>query len=257
MNDLEWIQIPALTDNYSYVLADKSSGVSAVIDPSEFEPVDHCLEARGIRPQFIFNTHHHWDHVGGNLELKQKYGSKLVTSAYDRDRVEGSTDSFDPSRMFTFGNHSFSILEIPGHTLGHVALWFQAAGYLFSGDTLFALGCGRLFEGSATQMWSSLSKMAALPDETLVLCAHEYTLKNSDFALALEPENLELKQLRGLLAERRSKGLSTVPTRLGHEKRLNPFLRCSQPAFKELLGLAGDTDPVEVFAHVRRLKDKF
>ena len=257
MNSLEWFQLPALQNNYVYLIHDRESGSAAVIDPSESDSVYKLISSKGLKLQYIFNTHHHWDHVGGNSDLKEKTGCQIVTSKYDKDRIEGSDATFNPSEMFRFGDNSFSVLDIPGHTLGHVALWFRAQGYLFCGDTLFSLGCGRLFEGTAQQMWASLRKLIELPDETMVFCAHEYTLKNCEFALSLDPDNGELRRLKSQLASKRARGISTVPTLLGDEKRLNPFLRCEDPSFKKLIGFSRDAEAVEVFAHVRRLKDGF
>ncbi|HEX4923596.1 MAG TPA: hydroxyacylglutathione hydrolase [Bdellovibrionales bacterium] len=249
--------LPALSDNYVYILRDESAGLTAAVDPSEAGPVVEWLESRGHKLNLIYNTHHHWDHVGGNVELRTRYGCEVLTSGYDFARVNSATEKFEMSEVHRFGHNRFQVFEIPGHTLGHVALWFEDAGIVFTGDTLFGLGCGRLFEGTPQQMWDSLSRLASLPDETLVYCGHEYTRKNCEFALSLDPKNSELSRYYARLTSARERGEPTVPSRLGDEKRLNPFLRCGDAAYKKLLGFAPDAPAVDVFAHVRRLKDGF
>lgn len=244
---LEILVLNALQDNYVYLLHDPITSATATIDPSEARPVSDALRARGWRLDTIFNTHHHWDHVGGNEELKRETGARIVVSHYDGShaRIPGADATLKEGEIFRWGSYDVHPLELPGHTLGHVALWIPQAKVLFTGDTLFSIGCGRLFEGTPGQMWASLSKLRALPDDTKVYCGHDYTAANVKFALSLEPANEGLK--------RKS---NTVPSLLGEEKALNPFLRADDAAIARLLKLE-TSGPVKVFAELRRRKDVF
>ena len=226
--------VPCLRDNYAWLAVDRDEGVIAVVDPSESEPVKHALEARGLKLTHILNTHHHMDHVGGNLALKETFGAKIVGPGKDAARV----------------------LEIPVHTRGHIAFWFPDDSVVFTGDTLFAMGCGRLFEGDPPTMWSSLSKLMKLPDSTRVYCGHEYTEANGRFALTVEPANPDLQARMADVKAARAKGLPTLPSNIGIEKKTNPFLRTASPEIRQTLGLETAPD-VEVFAETRRRKDKF
>jgi hydroxyacylglutathione hydrolase len=253
---LEILQIPVLEDNYVYLLHEPDSGATAAVDPAVAGPVLEALDARGWRLSHVLNTHHHGDHVGGNLALKAATGCAIVGAAGDRHRIPGIDLFFGDGDEFRLGAVSARILEVPGHTSGHIAFWFEDAAALFCGDTLFALGCGRLFEGSAEQMWRSLERLRALPPQAKVFCAHEYTQANARFALTLEPGNAALCERARRVEALRREGLATVPSSLGEELATNPFLRPESPEIREGLGLP-DAPEVEVFAEIRRRKDVF
>lgn len=254
MAGLEIVPVPCLRDNYAYLLI--ADGEGAVVDPSEAEPVSRALAARNLKLTHILNTHHHHDHVGGNLGLKSARGAKIVGAEKDRARIPGLDIGLREGDTFRLGAHEARILEIPAHTSGHIAYWFVEAKAVFTGDTLFLMGCGRLFEGTPEMMCASLAKLAALPDDTRVFCGHEYTLNNARFALTLEPSNADLQKRMREVAERRAKGLPTVPATIALEKKTNPFLRASSPEIRRTLGLERASD-VEVFAEMRRRKDAF
>lgn len=253
---MEIERLPCRTDNYVWLLHEPRTGSVAVVDPADAEPVAERLAARGETLDFILNTHHHGDHVGGNLALKARYGCTVVGPRADAARIPGIDIALGEGDRFAFGAEEARIFDVPGHTRGHIAFWFEGAGALFCGDTLFALGCGRLFEGSPAQMWDSLSKLRALPDATQVYCAHEYTQSNARFALTADPANAALKARAASVDAARAKGEATVPSLLGEEKRTNPFLRADDPGLARAAGLAGAA-PADVFAAVRAAKDRF
>lgn len=253
---LEIIQIPVLNDNYVYLVHDPRTNTTGVVDPAVPEPVLDNLKARGWQLNYILNTHHHSDHVGGNLALKAATGCEIVGPKADQDRIPGIDIRVGDEDRWTLGQSEAHIFDVPGHTRGHIAYWFADSNALFCGDTLFAMGCGRLFEGTPGQMWTSLQKFSALPDETLIYCAHEYTESNGRFALHIEPENASLQDRMVKVRQARAKGKPTVPSRLGTERATNPFLRASDPKLQKALGLLG-ADPVTVFAQTRQLKDEF
>lgn len=248
--------IPALSDNYVYLFKDPQSDAVGIVDPGEPGPVLAALDRTGWRPTHIFNTHHHADHIGGNGVLKQRFGCTIIGPAADRGRIPELDVVVADEDTYHFGSHEVRVFETPGHTSGHVAFWFPDASALFSGDTLFALGCGRLFEGTPAQMWNSLLKLRELPADTRVYCGHEYTLSNARFAVSIDPGNPALKERAADIAVLRDAGKPTIPTTLGVERATNPFLRADDPALAAELGLAG-ADPVEVFAEIRRRKDHF
>lgn len=255
---LEVVQIPALSDNYIYLVHEPTTGATAAVDPAQAEPVLEALAARGWHLSLILNTHHHADHVGGNLALKQRTGCVIVGSNWDREhgRIPGIDRGVGDGHLIPLGDARARALTVPGHTLGHVAYQFADDALLFGGDTLFGMGCGRLFEGSAEQMWTSLSKLRDLPAETQVYCAHEYTAANGRFALSLEPGNAALvARMREVESLRRS-GRPTVPFTLAEEAATNPFLRPQSAELRAALGLE-EADDVEVFAEIRRRKDGF
>ncbi|WP_367025801.1 hydroxyacylglutathione hydrolase [Methylococcus sp. ANG] len=253
---LEIVQIPVLEDNYVYLLHEPDSGATAAVDPAVAGPVLEALDARGWRLSHVLNTHHHGDHVGGNLELKAATGCAIVGAAGDRHRIPGIDVALKDGEEFRLGSASARMLEVPGHTSGHVAFWFEDDAALFCGDTLFALGCGRLLEGSAEQMWRSLERLRALPPEARVYCAHEYTLANARFAATMEPGNAALRERMSRVETLRRDGLATVPSSLDEELATNPFLRPESPEIRQGLGLVQAPD-VEVFAEIRRRKDGF
>lgn len=256
MRGLEVVQIPVLRDNYVYLAHDGATGACAAVDPAVAEPVLAALDQRGWRLSHILNTHHHHDHVGGNLELKRRTGCTVVGNAEDAARIPGIDVRVRDGDAYALGASRAEVIAVSGHTIGHIAYWFAGAGVLFCGDTLFALGCGRLFEGTASQMWQSLSRLRALPDETRVYCAHEYTEANAAFALAVDPENATLAARAEAVRAARRAGRPTVPSTMAEERRTNPFLRADDPSLARAAGLAG-ADPTAVFAEIRRRKDHF
>ncbi|GLQ05301.1 hydroxyacylglutathione hydrolase [Sneathiella chinensis] len=256
MSKLEIHQIPVLNDNYLYLIKDPDSDAVAIVDPAVAEPVQEKLDELGWRLTHILNTHHHFDHTGANLELKEKTGCIIVGSKADADRIPGIDIQLEDGDIFEFGTQKARIFEVSGHTLGHIAYWFEGSDALFCGDTLFALGCGRLFEGTPAQMWHSLSKFLTLPDRTKVYCAHEYTEANARFALSVEPQNAALQQRFEDILALRAKGQPTVPSTLGEEKNTNPFLRPDSPDLQETLGMGG-ADLIDIFAETRARKDSF
>lgn len=256
MSTLEIHQIPTRKDNYVYLIRESAEGRIAVVDPSDAAPVLEKLAALGWELTHILNTHHHNDHTGGNLELKEKYGCVVVGPRADRDRIAGIDIEVGEGDVYTLGGAEAKVFDTPGHTRGHIAFWFPESKALFCGDTLFALGCGRLFEGTAAQMWSSLGKFGALPDDTRVFCAHEYTQANAKFALTVESGNAALQARAKRIDELRAADRPTVPSLLGEERETNPFLRADVDALKRAIGMPG-ADAVSVFAEVRARKDNF
>lgn len=224
-DSLQVFQLPVLQDNYIYIIHDGDTKNTAVVDPALSEPVDLFLKGKGWKLDFIFSTHHHWDHTGGNLELKKRWNCKILGFKEDAHRIPGINQQLQEGEEFTFGKFHCRVLFLPGHTLGHIAYWFSKEQKLFIGDTLFAMGCGRLFEGSPQQMFSSLKQVKSLPPQTEVFCAHEYTEKNGRFALSMDPENQDLKNRMKEVVEKRKKKLSTVPFLLSEELKTNPLLR--------------------------------
>jgi hydroxyacylglutathione hydrolase len=253
---LEIHQIPVMNDNYVYLAHEAEAGVTAAVDPATTAEVFAALDAKGWRLTHILNTHHHGDHTGGNMTLKDATGCAIVGPRADRDRIPGIDIEVGDGDVFEFGNARAQVFDVPGHTRGHIAFWFEESAALFCGDTLFALGCGRVFEGSFDQMWNSLSKLKALPGETRVYCAHEYTQANGRFALSVEPDNADLVARMNQVDELRAKGTPTVPSTLAEELKTNPFLRPDSADLQRTIGMSGD-DLVAVFAETRQRKDRF
>ena len=256
---LEIVQIPVLQDNYIFLLHTAESGETAAVDPAVAEPVLDTLAQKGWRLTHILNTHHHGDHVGGNLALKRATGCRIVGAAKDRARIPGIDIEVGERDVVHLGKHRGQVLDVPGHTLGHIAYWFAEEDALFCGDTLFALGCGRLFEGSAEEMWGSLLKISALPPSTRIYCAHEYTQANARFALTVEPGNFQLVARSDQIDSLRKQGLPTVPATLAEELTTNPFLRpqSTEIRLKVDRGNAEDLSDVKIFARIRQMKDEF
>jgi hydroxyacylglutathione hydrolase len=238
--------VPCLSDNYAYLV--KSGAAVAVVDPSEAAPVRAALARRGWKPGFILNTHHHLDHCGGNLDLKQEFGALVVGPAKDADRIPGIDIGVDEASGWEFDGRKVQVLEVPAHTRG--AITFVIDGNAFTGDTLFLMGCGRLFEGNPAMMWNSLSKLMRLPDDTRIYCGHEYTQGNGRFALTLEPGNADLQ------ARMKSITVPSVPATLALEKKTNPFLRPNAPEIRKRLGME-NADTVAVFGEIRERKNNF
>jgi hydroxyacylglutathione hydrolase len=249
-------RIPARKDNYLWLAVEPEKKAVAVVDPAEAAPVRARLKELGLTLTHILNTHHHNDHTGGNLELKEEFGLTIVGPRADRDRIPGIDIAVGDGERVMLGNAEAQVFDVPGHTRGHIAYWFADSNALFCGDTLFAMGCGRLFEGSPEQMWRSLSKFRALPEETLVYCAHEYTLSNARFALTVDGGNAALRERTAKVAAMRAADQPTVPSTLAEERATNPFLRADRPELAAAVGLAGSA-PAEVFGAIRAAKDSF
>jgi hydroxyacylglutathione hydrolase len=256
MSGLQIEQFPCLDDNYGFLLHDPDTGLTAAIDTPDADRIAAELEHHGWVLSHILNTHHHADHAGGNLALKARYGCRIVGPRRDAARIPGLDAGVGDGDTVDFGAHRIEVLDTPGHTSGHIVYYLPDAQAAFVGDTLFAMGCGRLFEGSPAQMWQSLQKILQWPDDTRLYCAHEYTLANANFALSVEPENSALVTRAREVAALRRQGRPTVPTLLGQERATNPFLRPASPALQARLGLTG-ADEVSVFARTRELKDSF
>jgi len=248
--------LPCLTDNYAYIINDVNSKIVGVVDPSEARPIIAFLEKKKLKLNYILNTHHHFDHVGGNLELKKKYNAKVVGFDGDKHRIPGIDIKLKDNQKWEFGNSLVKILHIPGHTLGHICFYFKNEKIAFTGDTLFSLGCGKIFEGNHKQMLSSLNKIKKLPKNTKIYCGHEYTHKNSQFCIKYDSDNINLKKKINEVVELRSNNLPTVPTNLEDELNSNIFLRCDQNEIKIKLNMRNSED-FEVFRKVRDLKDNF
>ncbi|MCR9277362.1 MAG: hydroxyacylglutathione hydrolase [Pseudomonadaceae bacterium] len=253
---IEVHQFPCLSDNYGFLVRDDATGAVATIDTPDADAVNAALEERGWSLTHIFNTHHHFDHAGGNEALKARWGCQIVGAANDAGRIPGIDKGVHDGDRVSLGDSEAVVFEVPGHTVGHIAFYFASDGVAFVGDTLFALGCGRLFEGTPEQMWSSLGKLLALPDDTIVYCAHEYTQANANFALSVDPDNEALVARASDIARLRADGLPTVPTSMALEKATNPFLRPASVTLRQSLNMSAATD-VEVFAETRRRKDNF
>lgn len=250
------LQLPVLNDNYIYLLHDPISGETAAVDPAVAQPVLDVLEQKGWHLTYILNTHHHPDHVGGNIELKQKTGCTVIAAVSDQPRIPGFDRGVVDGDVITLGKHSARIISTPGHTSGHIVYHFADDDALFCGDTLFVMGCGRLFEGTAEQMWQSLQKLKTLPGSTRIYCAHEYTQANGRFALTVEPDNLELQQRMGVINQLRTQYLPTVPSTIKQELATNPFFRENSVTLQKTIHKINNA-PVEIFAEIRRLKDHF
>ena len=256
MAKLQIYQFPALKDNYGYLVHDSATGATAAIDTPEVTAILNALETTGWKLTHILNTHHHFDHAGGNAELKAKTSCTIIGPRGEKDLIPGIDRAVGEGDIVELGDARARVLEVPGHTRGHVAYYFADDHVVFVGDTLFALGCGRLFEGTPAQMWTSLGKLMALPDDTTVYCAHEYTQSNARFALTVEPHNTALAARAREIDEKRARGEWTVPTTIALEKATNPFLRAASADLRATGGLPDAAD-VDVFAETRARKDKF
>ena len=254
MTPLEIDLFPCRSDNFGVLLHDPATGATASIDAPEEKPILDALSRRGWKLSHIFTTHHHNDHVEANLALKQRFAVTIIGPA--RETIPGIDRKVDGGDSFDFAGRRVEVILTPGHTAGHVCFYLPDEKLLFAADTLFALGCGRLFEGTPTQMWDSLSKLAALPDETMVYFGHEYTLSNARFARTIDPDNAVLSARVAEIEALRAAGAFTAPTTIGLEKATNPFLRAADPAIRRHLGLERASDG-EVFAEIRGRKDRF
>ncbi len=253
---LEIVQIAVLDDNYIYLIHDPVSGETGVVDPAITDPVVDTLKKRNWTLNYILNTHHHWDHIGANLELKQETQCKIIGYQADSDRIPGIDHPLADGDFFSLGNESAQVIATPGHTLGHIVYYFKDSNALFCGDTLFSMGCGRLFEGTAEQMWQSLQIIKSLPPETNIYCAHEYTLANAQFAVSLEPGNQQLQQRYQQVEQLRASNLPTIPSSLKQELASNPFLRTDSQEIQQSINKKNASD-IEIFSSIRKLKDQF
>ncbi|MAE95418.1 MAG: hydroxyacylglutathione hydrolase [Deltaproteobacteria bacterium] len=256
MAELEIHQFLCLSDNYGFLVHDADSGVTGCIDTPEVAPILAALDETGWSLTHILNTHWHPDHAGGNLEIQGKTGCQIIGPRDEQERIPGIQTAVGDGDVIDFGGHTVKVFDVPGHTSGHVAYWFPDDGVSFVGDTVFALGCGRIFEGTPELMWSSIQKLMALPPETLLYCAHEYTEANARFAVTVDPDNGELLARVKEIEATRAAGKWTVPSTLELELRTNPFLRPDAPGLQKAIGMEG-ADPVAVFAETRARKDSF
>lgn len=239
---LKIVQIAVLEDNYNFIIHNEKTNETAVVDPSEAKPILDVLAKNNWKLDYILNTHHHWDHVGANDKLRKLTGCKIFGNEADKDRITQITNPIKTGEVLSVLGSDIEVIDTPGHTLGHISYYFPDDKLLFCGDVLFAMGCGRLFEGSAEQMYKTLQIFKQLPDDVIVYCAHEYTESNGDFSLTVEPNNFELQKRVKEVKKLRQKGMPTIPTSIGEEKLTNPFLRARN---------------VEEFTKIRKVKDSF
>ena len=248
--------ISCLNDNYSYLIHDNKSNTVAIIDPSEFAPCDKIISKKYKKLDYILNTHHHYDHVGGNKELKKKYSSKILGFKSDEVRIPNIDKLLEDNEEFNIGNIKFTTLFIPGHTTGHIAFYSKTEKVIFTGDTLFSMGCGRVFEGTYEQMFESLNRIKDLPEDTKIYCGHEYTQKNIEFCIKYNPNNNLLKKTKNSIEEKLKNGEPTIPSTLLKEKQMNIFLRTDDLDVKNILNLKKASN-LEIFTKLRDLKDNF
>ncbi len=248
-------QFPCLSDNFGVLIRDTERGVTASIDAPNADSVRQALAEKGWKLSYIFTTHHHADHTDGNLALKKETGCVIIGPKAEAAKIPGLDTAVGEGDAFRLGSYQVQVIETPGHTNGHITFHVPAANVAFVGDTLFALGCGRVIEGTMEMMWTSLAKLAALPGNTQIYCGHEYTLANAKFALTIEPENAELVARAADIEALRKAGKATLPTRIDVELATNPFLRVKSPAIRKRLGLEAAPD-WQVFAEVRNRKNK-
>ena len=234
--------IPCLQDNYSYLIIDDNNNSACVVDPGEAKPIVDYLKNKNIKLKYILNTHHHFDHIGGNEYLKKKFGSIVVGFKKDRNRIPEIDILLEDNQIWKAENFEAKIIHIPGHTTGHICFHFFQEKLVFTGDTLFSLGCGRIFEGTYKEMFESLNKIKSLPEETKVYCGHEYTLNNLKFCIKYNPENQNLKKKAENIKKKIDNGLPTIPSTIKDELECNIFLRAND---------------LESFSKLRDLKDNF
>ena len=247
--------IPCLSDNFSYLIHDNKSGKVSIVDPAEYKACDSVIK-KYKKLDFILNTHHHADHVDGNLELKKKYNSKILGFELDKHRIPGIDILLKENQKHKIGKLEFEVIFVPGHTKGHVAFFFFKEKVVFTGDTLFSLGCGRVFEGTHEEMFNSLNKIKKLPPDTKIYCGHEYTKSNLNFCLKYDSKNTFLKKKEIEIQKKLSSNQPTIPTILGQEIKTNIFFRCNDPEIRHTLGLK-DSSEAKVFSKLRDLKDSF
>lgn len=249
-------QFMCRSDNFGVLVHDEASGQTALIDAPEESTILAAVERTGWKPTIILTTHHHADHVEANLALKERFGLKIIGPKAEADKIPGIDETVSEGSKLEFAGQKVEVIETPGHTAGHVSYFFPEAGVAFTADTLFALGCGRLFERPAPVMFESMKKLAALPASTVIYCGHEYTLSNARFALTIDPTNSALKERVARIEKLRADDKPTLPTTIGEELATNPFMRWHDPAIRKNLGMENATD-VDVFAEIRKRKDNF
>lgn len=247
---------PCLTDNYGFLLHDPNSGQTATIDTPDADEIMRQADQAGWTLTHIFNTHHHLDHVGGNQKIKQQKGVTIIGPRAEAARIPGIDQAVGEGDIIKLGEHPIQIMDTPAHTAGHIAYYIRQQNIIFVGDTLFALGCGRLFEGTAAQMWAALEKFSALPGKTKVYCAHEYTLSNGRFAQTIEPKNPELQAYMARARTLRDQDRPTIPTTIAAERSANPFMRAHLDTLALAVDLPGHS-PAEILGEIRRRKDAF
>ena len=250
------IIVRCLTDNYSYIIFNEKTSTAAVIDPSEPDPIINEIEKNNLKLKYILNTHHHFDHVGGNTKLKKKYMSKVVGFEKDKHRIPEIDINLKDKQKWKNELFECEILHVPGHTSGHICIYIKEINALFTGDTLFSLGCGRIFEGTHNEMFNSLSKLKSFPKNTKIYCGHEYTKKNSDFCLSIEPKNAKLIDKINKIKNNIKNDKPTIPSILEDELDCNIFLRTDNSGIQKQLGI-NSGDPIETFKKLRDLKDNF
>jgi hydroxyacylglutathione hydrolase len=248
--------IPCLNDNYSYLVKDDQTNTVAIIDPSEFGPCNEKINLKYKKLDFILTTHHHFDHVGGNTELKKKYGSRVLGFENDKKRIPAIDILLKDGQEFKIGSLNFKTIFIPGHTSGHIAFYFEKEKVVFTGDTLFSLGCGRVFEGTYQQMFDSLNKIKSLPEDTKIYCGHEYTKSNLEFCLKFNPNNNHLRNKEKAIEAKIKNKKPTIPSTIKDEIQTNIFLRYDDLDVKNALNLKKASD-LEIFTKLRDLKDNF
>jgi len=253
--------LPAFADNYIFLVSDSDLGLAMVVDPGDGDVVIRALKERDLHLSLILNTHHHSDHIGGNDKLQREFGAPIIGPAKEKARITGLSRAVAHGDVVTFSTLRGEVFATHGHTAGHVSYYFPQIKALFCGDTLFSLGCGKLFEGTAVEMWDSLKMLRTLPDDTQVFCAHEYSESNAKFALAIDKNNEALKRRAAEITALRLAGKPTIPALLGNEKMENPFLRVDQSDLRKSMAKAGlvaeDADAAAVFGTMRLAKDRF
>jgi hydroxyacylglutathione hydrolase len=253
---VEIFTIPCLHDNYAYIVHDNETNKNSLFDAPEAKSIIAFLKKKNWNLEFILITHHHSDHINGINELSNVFGCKIIGSQDDKKRLPPLDKEVAKGEILTIGSLELKILDVPGHTLGHIAYYCASEGIIFTGDSLMALGCGRLFEGSSTEMYKSLEEISYLPDETLIYSGHEYAFNNARFALSIEADNQHLKNRFELIKSNLQKQIPNVPVTLLEEKRTNPFLRAHVSEIKKSLNMTDKKNEC-VFAELRRLKDNF
>jgi hydroxyacylglutathione hydrolase len=248
--------IPCLSDNFAYIIESEKTKNACIIDPSESKPILKFIEKNKLNIKYILNTHHHADHVGGNLELKKKFNAKILGFCKDKNRIPGIDILLNDNEIWKFENSEVLIGHVPGHTSGHIFYYFKNEDSAFTGDTLFSYGCGRLFEGSYLEMVNSLKRIKALPSKTKIFCGHEYTISNLKFCIEVDKNNIELKNKYAQIRKSVQNNLPSVPSLLSDEIKLNVFLKFDDYNFKKTLEME-DLNEVDFFKKIRELKDNF
>ena len=253
---LKLVTIPCLADNYAFLLHNGATKETLLVDAPEAAPIQAALDAHGWALTDVFLTHHHWDHVDGLAPLRERYAPRVIGASADAHRLPPLDVAVDEGDNVEICGETARIFDVSGHTVGHIAVHFPKTGVVFTADSLMALGCGRLFEGTPEQMWESLKKLRALPAQTTVCSGHEYTASNAAFALSVDPNNVALSERATAIEKARAAGLATVPSTLAEEIATNPFLRADQPDLQKAVNMEG-VDPARVFAEIRIRKDNF